>query len=89
MITIKQLKNIASDIKSDDSWVTDSHSGAEHKGICDGLERLINHREEIECDECKKDETEWLNNVADYIQDNKPNLYNEACEYADKLEDDE
>ena len=44
MITIKHLKNIAFDIKSDDSWVNDSHSGAEHKGICDGLDRLINHR---------------------------------------------
>jgi len=31
----------------------------------------------------------WFNNFVDYVQDNNPNFYNHACEYADKLENNE
>lgn len=89
MITLEQIKNIVSDIESDDSWVNDSHTGAEYRGVCNGLSMLVKHLEEIECDECKKDEVEWLNYFADYVQDNNRNCYNNACEYADKMQEDE
>ena len=31
----------------------------------------------------------WFNNFLDYIQENDRNFYNNACEYADKMESDE
>ena len=48
MITIEQIKNIAEDIKADKEWVNDSESKAEHRGICMGLDLLINHLEEVD-----------------------------------------
>tara|TARA_Y100001951_G_C11075655_1_gene148526 strand:+ start:151 stop:315 length:165 start_codon:yes stop_codon:yes gene_type:complete len=45
-ITLERIKNIIQDIKSDDSWVNDSHSGAEYKGVVLGLDMLIRHLEE-------------------------------------------
>ena len=48
MITLKQIKKIVKDIKADDEWVNDSHSNAEHKGICDGLDMLVEELEELE-----------------------------------------
>jgi hypothetical protein len=42
-ITLSRIKNIAQDIKADREWVNDSHTFAEHKGICDGLDRLVKH----------------------------------------------
>ena len=47
MITLEKIKNIAQDIKADNEWVNDSHSAFEHKGICDGLDRLVRHLTEI------------------------------------------
>ena len=47
MITLEKIKNIAQDIKADREWVNDSHSAFEHKGICDGLDRLVRHLTEI------------------------------------------
>ena len=29
---------------------------------------------------------EWFNNFTDYIQHNNTNLYNQACKYADDIE---
>ncbi len=48
MFTLEQLKNIVIDIKSDDEWVNDSHSKSKHNGVCDGLDMLVNHLEELE-----------------------------------------
>ena len=45
-ITLKSIQNIAQDIKEDDSWVNDSHTHAEYKGICYALDTLINHIKE-------------------------------------------
>ena len=39
---------ISIDIISDDEWVNDSQTMAEHRGIVSGLNRLINHLTEIE-----------------------------------------
>jgi len=50
MITIERLKNIAEDIIADDEWVNDSHTKSEHKGIKDGLNRLIKHLEDLQQD---------------------------------------
>ena len=30
---------------------------------------------------------EWFNNFVDHVQDNHRNIYNEACDYADKKEE--
>ena len=46
MISIDRIKRIAQDIINDDEWVNDSHSKAEHDGIRNGLERLLNHLDE-------------------------------------------
>ena len=48
MITLEQIKNIVIDIKSDDEWVNDSQTQSEYKGVCDGLDMLVNHLEELE-----------------------------------------
>ena len=42
-ITLERIKNIVIDIKSDDEWVNDSQTQAEYKGVCDGLDMLVNH----------------------------------------------
>ena len=42
---MNKLKNIAQDIIADREWVNDSHTEAEHKGIKDGLQMLINRLE--------------------------------------------
>ena len=47
-ITLEQIKNIVTDIKYDDEWVNDSQTQAEYKGVCDGLNMLVNHLEELE-----------------------------------------
>ena len=47
MITLEQIENIVIDIKSDDEWVNDSQTQAEYKGVCDGLDMLVNHLEVI------------------------------------------
>lgn len=47
LITIERIENIAQDIINDDEWVNDSHSSIEHKGIKDGLNRLIKHLKQI------------------------------------------
>ena len=43
---MRKEKNNGHDIKEDDSWVNDSESASEHKGIVDGLDMLIEHLEE-------------------------------------------
>ena len=43
--TLEQIKRIADNIKANDEWVNDSHSFAEHKGIKEGLDMLIQHLE--------------------------------------------
>ena len=47
-ITLEQIKNIVIDIKYDDEWVNDSHTQAEYKGVCNGLNMLVDHLEELE-----------------------------------------
>ena len=47
-ITLEQIKNIVIDIKYDDEWVNDSQTQAEYKGVCTGLNMLVNHLEELE-----------------------------------------
>tara|TARA_X000001388_G_scaffold73928_1_gene66239 strand:+ start:147 stop:347 length:201 start_codon:yes stop_codon:yes gene_type:complete len=47
-ITLNRIKNIAEDIKEDTEWVNDSHTRARHNGVCEGLDRLIEHLEECE-----------------------------------------
>tara|TARA_R100000773_G_C4155919_1_gene75893 strand:- start:17 stop:184 length:168 start_codon:yes stop_codon:yes gene_type:complete len=48
MITLTQIKNIVADIQADDEWVNDSHTKAEHNGVCKGLDILVEHLEELE-----------------------------------------
>ena len=46
--SLKYIKMVSIDIISDDEWVNDSKTMAEHKGIVSGLNRLINHLTEME-----------------------------------------
>ena len=48
LVSLEKIKNIAIDIKDDDEWVNDSQTQAEYKGVCDGLDMLVNHLEELE-----------------------------------------
>ena len=48
MFTLEQIKDIAMEIKADGEWVNDSQTQAEYKGVCDGLDMLVNHLEELE-----------------------------------------
>lgn len=45
--SVKRLNNIAKDIMSDTEWVNDSHEEAEYRGVCSGLEQLIEHCKEV------------------------------------------
>ena len=47
VITLKRLKNAVADIKADDEWVNDSHTHAKYVGVCEGLDMLIKHFEEL------------------------------------------
>lgn len=47
-IELSRIKRIASDIKSDDEWVNDSHTASEHQGVKSGLDMLIAHLEHTE-----------------------------------------
>jgi hypothetical protein len=44
-IELSRIKRIAEDIISDDEWVNDSHSKAEHDGVKMALRQLIAHVE--------------------------------------------
>ena len=44
-VELNRIKRIAEDIKSDDEWVNDSHSAAEHQGVKSGLDMLVSHIE--------------------------------------------
>ena len=48
MISLKRIKEHCDDIIADTEWVNDTHTKAEHNGIVDGLNRLIEHLEETE-----------------------------------------
>ena len=71
-MNLNRIKKIAKDIISDDEWVNDSHSQAEHTGIKDGLNRLIKHLEETDgkpywfhkADKIKKDGY-WYAKISD------------------------
>jgi hypothetical protein len=47
LVSLEKIKNIVIDIKSDDEWVNDSQTQAEYKGVCDGLDMLVNHLEKL------------------------------------------
>ena len=45
------LKNAVADIKDDFYEGNDSHSHAEYRGVCEGLDMLVRHFEEIKGDD--------------------------------------
>ena len=47
-INLDRLKNAVKDIKENSYEGNDSHSRAEYNGLCDGLNRLVEHFREIE-----------------------------------------
>ena len=57
MITIKQIKQIASDLKSYDGWVNDSHTSSKYKGFCMGLDMLVKQLEELQTTKNKQHES--------------------------------
>ena len=54
-ITLERIKRIAKDIKEDSlyrhEWINDSLTKAEHKGVCDAMDRLVRHLEETQGDD--------------------------------------
>ena len=46
-ISLDQIKNAVQDIKQDNEWVNDSHSKSEYNGVCEGLNMLVRHFEEL------------------------------------------
>ena len=61
MITLQELKNAVADIKySELEWVNDSHSKSEYDGICNGLDMLVRHFQELsdaeELEQSKKED---------------------------------
>tara|TARA_B100000768_G_scaffold174325_2_gene184492 strand:+ start:891 stop:1169 length:279 start_codon:yes stop_codon:yes gene_type:complete len=68
---LNRIKKIAKDIISDDEWVNDSHSQAEHTGVKDGLMRLIRHLEETGIG--YNDYEDWLKGLT--INKNKDETY--------------
>ena len=50
-ITLQRLKNAAKDIKSEwNEGVNDSHTLAHYRGVCKGLDILLEHFKKIEED---------------------------------------
>tara|TARA_R110000851_G_scaffold1344_1_gene4952 strand:- start:229 stop:402 length:174 start_codon:yes stop_codon:yes gene_type:complete len=48
-IKVDHLKRVVADIKeSEKEWVNDSHSESEYQGVCQGLDMLVRHFEELE-----------------------------------------
>ena len=47
-ITLQRLNNEVKDIKENSYEGNDSHSTAEYRGICDGLDRLLKHFIELD-----------------------------------------
>ena len=41
MFTLKQIKDIAMEIKADGEWVNDSQTQSEYIGVCNGLNYLF------------------------------------------------
>jgi len=82
MITIEQIKNIAKDIKEDKEWVNDSHTFAEHKGVVNGLDRLLRHLQEIEVDPSFNELT-WWRTYGEYVSKAHSIVDAEASGYAD------
>ena len=47
-ITLAQIKRTVADIKEDFYEGNDSHSHAEYRGVCEGLNMLVRHFTELE-----------------------------------------
>ena len=47
-ITLAQIKRTVADIKEDFYEGNDSHSHAEYRGVCEGLDMLVRHFTELE-----------------------------------------
>ena len=91
-IKLDRIVAIATDLKNDTEWVNDSHSEYEHKGVVHGLDRLINHLTKSSLYKKEKimkytKDKSWFDFFVDYVQDNHRNIYNDACEYANKIEE--
>lgn len=48
IVSLKRIRKIADDIKRDKEWVNDSQTYHEYKGMCYGIDRIINHLQEID-----------------------------------------
>ena len=77
-VTLERIKNIITDIKSDDEWVNDSHTHSEYKGVCDGLDILVKHLEET--DERQMNEKEFIK----WLDKNAPVDYEEVQHFSDE-----
>ena len=53
-ITLAQIKRTVADIKEDFYEGNDSHSHAEYRGVCEGLDMLVRHFTECPVDAMEK-----------------------------------
>lgn len=81
-ISENKIKRIAQDIINDDEWVNDSHSKAEHNGIRNGLERLLNH-----LDETKKNNEHTDSEIVDVLYSGFPKVFEQILEYLDQQDE--
>ena len=65
VITLKRIKNVATDIKNDFYEGNDSHSRAEYKGACESLDMLTKHFEEVTANQ----QDELTIDINQYIQE--------------------
>lgn len=79
MISEDKIKRIAQDIINDDEWVNDSHSKAEHNGIRNGLERLLNHLEETKTSNEHSD-----SDIVDVLYSDFPKVFEQILEFLDQ-----
>lgn len=71
-----KIKNIITDIKSDDEWVQDSHDRSEKTGVDRGLDLLFRHLIEIE-ESDKHTDIE----IVDVLSRDFPKVYEEILNY--------
>lgn len=73
-----KIKNIITDIKSDDEWVQDSHDRSEKTGVDRGLDLLFRHLIEIEESDEHTDK-----DIVDVLSRDFPKVYEQILNYLD------
>jgi len=73
-----KIKNIITDIKSDDEWVEDSHDRSEKTGVDRGLDLLLRHLTDIE-----ESDEDTDKEIVDILSRDFPKVYEQILNYLD------